>query len=534
MLRRAETPSKLLQRVAAICGVVLAGVALSTAWLDARWFVATWFSLTAFFFLCANRPRWMGFVFGFVYGALGLGLAFGWSVDMLSQSIGLEIWQASIVFAGLVAWESVPFGALGACATRLSHERPWQLLWLPSVWIPLEAFWPRVFRWQLAHSQTDVLPLLQIADLGGAASIGLIMLLVTAIAAIWLLWLRDTKPAGLPVRSQRLLGPTCVVSAIAVAALAYGLVQLSLQPRLAQDRPVLSVGLLQADTSYLATHPDLSKRSYELAGQVDLVCWPESSIGCYQSSLASFQDQETIKQFSRGPERGLRPLPNPPCMVLAGGKDFDSRTTPEDGPYFQTAYLIDRDETILGRYYKRRLMPIGEYCPGQYYFPELRQVVNVDDLFVPGNDPKPLVTREGAKLGVLICYEDIVASVARDSVRHGAELLITIINASRFESPIALEQHMRLALLRAVENRRYFLRTAGTGVTCVIDPCGRIIDRAPIGEKATLLADVPLLTTRTLNSYLGDFLPWLCVVGLTLYTARARFSPHWQGVGPSA
>jgi apolipoprotein N-acyltransferase len=201
-------------------------------------------------------------------------------------------------------------------------------------------------------------------------------------------------------------------------------------------------------------------------------------------------------------------------MVLAGGKDFESKTTPSDGPYYQTAYLIGRDESILGRYYKQRLMPIGEYCPGQYYFPELRQVVNVEDLFLPGSDPSPLVTSSGAKLGVLICYEDIVASVARDSVRNGAEVLIAIINASRFESPIALEQHLRLAHLRSIENRRYFLRTAGTGITCIIDPCGRMVARAPIGQEATLTAEIPLLTHRTLNSRLGDFLPWLGLIGL--------------------
>mgnify|MGYP003927467285 CR=1 FL=1 len=82
-----------------------------------------------------------------------------------------------------------------------------------------------------------------------------------------------------------------------------------------------------------------------------------------------------------------------------------------------------------------------------------------------------------------MCYEDIVLQYARDSVVAGAEVLVSLINGSAFENPLALEQHFQLALLRALENRRPLIRCAGTGVSAIVDPIGRYGSACPRRPK---------------------------------------------------
>ena len=84
-------------------------------------------------------------------------------------------------------------------------------------------------------------------------------------------------------------------------------------------------------------------------------------------------------------------------------------------------------------------------------------------------------------------------------------MLISMINGSAFESPYTLRQHRLLSQLRSIECRKYFLRCAATGETCVISPTGEIVDRLPLHCNGSLLASVALLEGETLFTRL----PWL-------------------------
>ena len=75
---------------------------------------------------------------------------------------------------------------------------------------------------------------------------------------------------------------------------------------------------------------------------------------------------------------------------------------------------------IVGRYQKRTLMPVGEYVPGQQWLPNIRRLADLDDIMVTGVDPKPLVLRDGTRIGVSMCYEDTVPRNARETVAEGA------------------------------------------------------------------------------------------------------------------
>ncbi len=143
----------------------------------------------------------------------------------------------------------------------------------------------------------------------------------------------------------------------------------------------------------------------------------------------------------------------------------------------------------------------------------------------PGRSHEPLDVPGVARLGVLICYEDIVPEMARASSASGADVLINLTNDFWFGQTHALQQHLRLAVFRAVENKRYLLRSTTTGATAVISPTGEIIDQLPPDQPAALVASVQPLQIRTFYTLAGNVFAWACclaVVALAWRRIRSR------------
>src|SRR5262249_22308093 len=164
-----------------------------------------------------------------------------------------------------------------------------------------------------------------------------------------------------------------------------------------------------------------------------------------------FVDYLEVYKSSRHPHCDLPRYAVPDSFLLASGRTYRA-DTPEDGPYRNTAFLINESQEILGTYVKRSLLPWGEYVPGEEWIPALRDLANLDFIREAGDDPTPLVTERGLRIGAMICYDDTAPRNARETVAAGAELLTVQVNASDYQNPVALRQHCLLAQLRAVEN----------------------------------------------------------------------------------
>ena len=117
----------------------------------------------------------------------------------------------------------------------------------------------------------------------------------------------------------------------------------------------------------------------------------------------------------------------------------------------------------------------------------------------------------GNSFSVFICYEAIYAAEVRAFVDRGAQLLINISNDGWFGTSDAAEQHLRMARVRAVENRRWLVRDTNSGITASIDPYGNVtrVMRRDIRDSADLPYD--FRTDKTLYTRLNDWFAWLCV-----------------------
>jgi apolipoprotein N-acyltransferase len=476
--------------------LIFAAVLLAMSWLDERLFISAWAGLILFFAAVPAKSARRGWFAGALFGAVSLAIAFHWAPRMLSYTFDAELWSAKpiVSFAVLVLWESIPYGFLGMTAA-LAKARRVPLWIVPVSWIAIEFFWPKVFPSSLGHTQTGFPPILQIAELGGVAAVSFVMIYVCA-----------DLGRSIAERDFAWRWRTAAPLLLLVAALMFGAVRMRSLDRIAANAKTLRVGVVQVDPSYNESPQKMRKASEPLAASVDLLVWPESTLGTYSTQLAGLADVKRDINIVREPfiqdqfARGLK------VPLLVGGRSFEPGAA-EDGPYLQTAFLVDSSGRFAERYQKRVLLPIGEYVPYEQSWPWLHEWAQLGEYFVVGTSDDPISMADGEMLGVLMCYEDAIADAPRRSVVHGAELLISLINDSAFDTDLALEQHRRLATLRAVENRRTLIRCAGTGVSCVIDPTGRVVTRLPLNQDGQFTAAVPLLDSRTLYNRAGYLLP---------------------------
>lgn len=166
-----------------------------------------------------------------------------------------------------------------------------------------------------------------------------------------------------------------------------------------------------------------------------------------------------------------------------------------EGGRSNIAVAVSPSGQAISRYDKVRLVAFGEYG------------------LTPGRRFDPLSTPSG-RVGVAVCFESIFPDVARALVRNGAELLAVITNDGWFDGTAGVRQHAAHSVLRAVENGRWLLRAANTGLTMVIDPGGRVRGGVPPGTTTILSAQVGLSRHETFYTRMGNLFAWAVLTAL--------------------
>jgi apolipoprotein N-acyltransferase len=169
------------------------------------------------------------------------------------------------------------------------------------------------------------------------------------------------------------------------------------------------------------------------------------------------------------------------------------------------------------------LVPFGEYVPMKRILFFVGPLVEAVSDFTPGAEPV-VFDVDGRRVSVAICYESIAPWIARAFVHRGSQLLATITNDAWFGRSSAAFQHFEQGAIRAVEEGRYVVRAANTGISGAVDPYGRVLRRTPLFETLAITVDVRLLDGRTIYSYLGDVVAWASAVvtGLVIVYVRPR------------
>ncbi len=235
----------------------------------------------------------------------------------------------------------------------------------------------------------------------------------------------------------------------------------------------------------------------------DLVVWPESPAPFIEGDASFEQAMRSIAVATQAP------------LVVGGiGTDFSR----EENAWhdYNSAFIFAADGQPVGRYDKIHLVPFGEYIPFQNLLTFAHKLTGRVSSFTRGSDHRVFVldTQSGGRhrYGVFICYEAVFADEVRQLARNGAEVLVNISDDGWYGDTSAPWQHLNMARMRAVENRRWLLRDTNTGVTAAIDPYGRVRESIPRHQVDALPAEFGFRDGVTFYTAHGDVFAWLCAI----------------------
>lgn len=393
-------------------------------------------------------------------------------------------------------------------------------VWLaPVFWVATE--WVRAsfggFPWGLlGSSQSSVVPIVQLASVTGVYGLSALVALVGTAAAVLSLTRR---------RAHRLA--VVAVAALVVVIATAGAVRVS-TGKLTTSGDQVRIGLVQGsveqDQKYDPQFRDFILNRYlalsreAVAAGANVVLWPEASTPFYF-------DIDTVLA---APIRRLAAETQTPFILGTDAYQPPVGGRPEQ--FFNAAVLVGPDGRSRQTYRKIHLVPFGEFVPFKSLLFFAKPLVEAVSDFSPGTEPV-VFDAHGRRISVAICYEAIYPGLARDFVSHGSELLATITNDAWFGRSSAAYQHFEQAGLRAVEQGRYVVRAANTGISGAVDPYGRTLVRTPLFEPLSVTVDVRLLTERTIYSRTGDVVAWAALVMtaafiVTAWPRRQRQAPR--------
>ncbi len=475
---------------------LLAAALIAAPFLWPILFPLTWLAPVPWLTALEGARHWRhALLAGALTGAAVIALGFHWLVYTIHVFGGVNYALAATGFVLFVAWSAMPF-VVFAALVRLCGTGPLGLL-PPAFWVTVEFWFPNLFPWYLATSQTAFTSLNQSADLVG--HYGTTFVLLWSGTALYRI-LRARRGHG---TTRGAAWTAAGAGAILLAALVYGPVRVAQISAAAAAAPKLDVAVIQGNidierkgkAAFLKTNQQTYKDLSAKHADADLVVWPESAMETWLPESAG-----------RVPP-ALLPARHP--HMIFGAISY-RRESGNRIRRYNSAFAVDSAGTVLGRYHKRVLLAFGEYIPLAWLIGGLPGMPPIGDGFTPGGMETPFVLPKGARVAPLICYEDLMPALSRRFVRNeGANLLVNLTNDAWYGRTAAPWQHARLARWRALETRRAMVRGTNTGLTTVIDPAGRMAAPLPLFSEGALKATVPLMELDTVYVRYGDWFAWL-------------------------
>jgi apolipoprotein N-acyltransferase len=497
--------------------------------------VFAWFGLVPLLWAllspaCVDGPRPLrrGFLLGYLCGVLWYMGNCYWVRDTMLRYGDMPPFAPSLLLVGYSLVLGTYFGLFGLAVVlvrRATGSTRLALAFAPFLWATLELAAARITSvpWdQLGYSQVDNALVNQLAPWTGVYGISFLLVAVNALIAGGLVLDRCS--------AKRLFGVGGTVFAIAGTAGIFlapprpapTAIAILIQPNLdvAADnlwsRPgeweqhIAEFKRLAGEQckTYIAGIPQTGAPHGEIVcppypTHPDLVVWPESPAPFIEDDARFQQALISIAHDVQAP-----------LVVGNIGMDFSA----EDRSWrtYNSALVVSAGGARVGRYDKFHLVPFGEYIPFKRLLFFAHKLTGQVSNFSRGEERKvfrlPTANGEAHRYGVFICYESVFADEVRQFAQLGAEVLVNISDDGWYGDTSAPWQHLNMARMRAIENRRWLLRDTNNGITAVIDPYGRVRQSIPRHQTDALPAGFGFRSDVTFYTAHGDVFGWLCAI----------------------
>ena len=442
-----------------------------------------------------------------LYGTVGIAGGYHWMVEFFEVFSGFGLFASLGLFLLFSTYLGAQYATMGVLYWAI-RGRGWSVATAAlSTFIVTEWLFPKLFPVYLANTLLQQPLLVQIADLGGPLLVSVLIGVVNTAAFEAFRWWRGARQ--MPVAT--------FAAAVAFAAftLIYGAVRIGQVDAEVEAAPPLELGIVQVNMGIFEArkwagegHRRLLEQSLELEkeGDLDLLVWPESA---YRPKLA-----RTLPIVAKEVRQELK------TPILFGG----SSVTHEEGQrkLYNTVFLMDEEGVIRETYDKTYLLMFGEYLPFGETFPVLYEFSPNSSHFTPGSHVEALSFGPW-RISTPVCYEDVLPGFTREMIEHAnPHILINLTNDAWFGDTQEPWIHLVLAQFRAIEHRRYMVRSTNSGISAVIDPVGRIVAKTGIQTRENIRATVHMMEGHTIYARLGDWPGWLSLLATAVTLIRRR------------
>lgn len=451
---------------------------------------------------------------------------FGWShLTGFLFFFGTLYWVMYVTWVGavlLMLYLALFFGLFGLIYRYLSDQSlGFKILVLSSCWVALEfirGHFLTGFGWAaLCHSQYENLLLIQIADITGMYGISFLIVAVNVLSKENLAFVLGRSSET----RKDLIKVNIVVLGILCAVYGYGLWRFTQAKTVESVRVAVVQGNIPQDEKWEVSNRSSTIEKYlrlsreALQGNPQLIIWPETAFPGLIEEMPGLMEQ--IREFVR--------VSKVPMLVGV--------VTEEMQQYYNSAVLISADGEMAERYDKLHLVPFGEFLPLRKQLPFLADFVPIDD-FSSGREAKVFRLPADGKdilFSAVICFEDTLGYIVRRFAVRGAQFLVNMTNDAWFEDSKEPFMHLQSAVFHTIETRRSLVRAANTGVSCLIDPYGRVVKylENEHGKKTYVsgaaVFNVAVNSTATFYTKSGDVFTYLCFLCI-LWAGYVRFARH--------
>jgi apolipoprotein N-acyltransferase len=390
----------------------------------------------------------------------------------------------------------------------------------PIIWVSTEyikTFLFTGFPWALVgYSLWQKPSLIQTADIGGVYIVSFFIILIQG-------FLCDTYDRI----SNRISSPALFVSFIITFLLSslyltYSFMRKTeIEINLASVKDELPVVVVQPNipqdikwtpelkSKYLKKNIELTISAIDYPYKSLFAVWPETAL-TFILDLETELKNELLDFASKG------------FYIIAGGIGYSREI--KDGRakeiFYNRAYFITPQKEIY-HYDKTHLVIFGEYIPLRSAIekiPFIKKIIEdvekVAGDFTPGKEVKSL--GKEIKVGVPICFESIFPQITRKMVKDGADFIAVITNDGWFGYSSGPFQHFSASVFRAIETRRFVVRSANTGISGVFSPTGKIMYQTKLLEERSFLTKIKPLKIQSFYIKYGDLFSISCISILAL------------------
>lgn len=496
----------------------------------------------------AGRPRLVrrGFLLGYLCGVLWYGGNCYWIYDTMHVYGALPPLVSALLLLAFSLYLGLYFGLFGlslALVRRATGDTRLALLSAPLLWTAIELATARItsFPWdQLGYSQVDNAMLSLLAPWTGVYGISFVLAAANALLAGVFLLNRRTHQRSFALTGVALMTAGTIGIFVPAPHPNTTATAMLIQPNLdvagannwngpEWDRHLAEFAYLadQQCKSYIAGIPQTGAPTGQIlcppyATHPDLVAWPESPAPFFELDARLPRSLATIAINEKAP-----------LVVGAVGVEYSSA----DQAYqdYNSALIFSSQGQQIGRYDKIHLVPFGEYIPFQNLLAFAHSLTGRISSMSAG-EVRKIFRLDGHRYGIFICYEAVFADEIRQFARLGGEVFVNVSDDGWYGDTSAAWQHLNMARMRAIENRRWILRDTNNGVTAAIDPYGMVRQSIPRHQTDVLPASYGFVRDLTFYTEHGDLFAYACAIlatGLVGWSARKWLRIYLAGSSKS-